>query len=610
MCGISGIINKNNKSISANEIKLMNDLVKHRGPDDEGYFFELNFSLGHRRLSILDLSSLGHQPMEFNAKYVIVYNGEIYNYLELRNDLLKDDYRFKTDTDTEVVLAAYDRWGESCIQRFNGMWSFALYDRKKNILFCSRDRFGVKPFYYAEVEKKFVFGSEIKQLLVYFSKRYVNKKILIDYIATGIQEHNNETFFEGIYKLGPGHNLIYDLSSHEHRIYRYYHLRIDKELARKNEVESISKYKEQLIRGIEIRLRSDVKVGTCLSGGMDSSSVATLASGRYRRDSNERFNAITAKSTDRRLDESSFAHKVVNHADLTWNVIEPTFDDFKENLDEVVRTQEEPFGSTSIFMQYFVMKKAREIGCTVMLDGQGGDETLLGYEKYYPAAYIEYYRANGLRETIKEINNSRKNNSKMSLKWILIYTIGSLFSNLRKAEYRRRCNFLKREYWHNFDFLDELARKYFDINQLQIYEIESTNLPVLLRYEDKNSMRHSVEARLPYIDYETLETALSLNIKYKIKNGWSKYILRMALENEMPGEVIWRKNKIGFNAPEKQWLDLLRSDMLETINRSKILGKVAHMDKLNKKFGAFDTRLQWRIYNIAKWEELFHVEIN
>lgn len=610
MCGISGIINQNNQSVSTDEIKLINELIEHRGPDDEGYFFNSNFAFGHRRLSIIDLSRFGRQPMKFDDRYVIIYNGEIYNYIELRDHLSENGYRFKTGTDTEVILAAYDKWGEKCIHRFNGMWSFALFDKEKNIIFCSRDRFGIKPFYYTNIENKFIFGSEIKQLLVYFPKRYANKQILIDYLATGIQEHNDQTFFEKIFKLNPAHNLIYDLSTHKHYIYRYYKIRINKNLSNKDEAESICKYKKELVRAIKIRLRSDVKVGTCLSGGMDSSSVATLASGRYCTDSNDKFNAITAKSTDKRFDETDFAQMVVNHADLIWNIIEPTFDDFQQNIDEVILAQEEPFGSTSIFMQHFVMKKAREIGCTVMLDGQGGDETLLGYEKYYPAAYIEYYRAYGLIRTIKEIRNSHNNNAKMSIKQILIYIIGSLFSSLRKREHRRECNFLKREYWHNFYFLDDLARKYLDINQLQIYEIESTNLPILLRYEDKNSMRHSVEARLPYLDYETLETALSLNIKHKIKNGWTKYILRMALQDEMPAEVIWRKNKIGFNAPEEQWLHTLRADMLETINKSKIIKKVAHIDKLNKKFANLDMRLQWRIYNTAKWEELFNVEIN
>jgi asparagine synthase (glutamine-hydrolysing) len=609
MCGISGIINKNSKPVSYDQIKKINDLIKHRGPDDEGYYFGENFAFGHRRLSIIDLSEAGHQPMSYKDKYVIIYNGEVYNYVELKSELLNYGYDFQTKTDTEVILAAYDKWGSDCVNRFNGMWAFALYNKEKNYIFCSRDRFGIKPFYYAQTGEKFIFGSEIKQLLEYFPHRYVNESIVIDYLVTGFLEHTDQTFFKNIFKLNPACNLIYDLNNNEFKQVRYYKINLDFEISQKDEETSVSIYKKELERAIRIRLRSDVKVGTCLSGGIDSSSVATLASQFYSKDSAEKFNAITAKSIDQNFDESHFAKIVVDNADLSWNYIEPTSEDFRQSLNEVVYTQEEPFGSPSIFMQYFVMKKAKEIGCTVMLDGQGGDETLLGYEKYYPAAYLEYYREYGFVKTLREIRNSNKNNAKMSLKWIIFYIIGTLFSRLRKLEHVRRCFFVKKQYLNRFVFLDELAQRYLNINRLQIFEIEKTNLPVLLRYEDRNSMRHSIETRLPYIDYLTLETALSLNIKYKIKDGWSKYVLRKALQEKIPDEVIWRKNKFGFNAPESVWIDSYKEEMMRIINNSEILEKICKKDKIIKKFGKIDYKLKWRIFNIAKWEEIFNVEL-
>jgi asparagine synthase (glutamine-hydrolysing) len=278
MCGISGIINKNSKPVSYDQIKKINDLIKHRGPDDEGYYFGENFAFGHRRLSIIDLSEAGHQPMSYKDKYVIIYNGEVYNYVELKSELLNYGYDFQTKTDTEVILAAYDKWGSDCVNRFNGMWAFALYNKEKNYIFCSRDRFGIKPFYYAQTGEKFIFGSEIKQLLEYFPHRYVNESIVIDYLVTGFLEHTDQTFFKNIFKLNPACNLIYDLNNNEFKQVRYYKINLDFEISQKDEETSVSM----------------------------------------------KFNAITAKSIDQNFDESHFAKIVVDNADLSRNYIEPT----------------------------------------------------------------------------------------------------------------------------------------------------------------------------------------------------------------------------------------------------------------------------------------------
>ena len=199
-----------------NDIRDMNNLIIHRGPDDEGYYLENNFGLAHRRLAILDLSKDGHQPMHYNGicgNYTIVFNGEIYNYIELKAELMEEGYKFSSNTDTEVILASYDKWGDKCVNKFNGMWAFAIYNKESNIIFCSRDRFGIKPFYYTTVNEKFIFGSEIKQLLVFTENNIVNTNILLDYVKFNLLEHNNETFFQNIFKLLPSHNLIYDLNT-------------------------------------------------------------------------------------------------------------------------------------------------------------------------------------------------------------------------------------------------------------------------------------------------------------------------------------------------------------------------------------------------------------
>lgn len=611
MCGISGIINKNKTRVNKNDIQDINDLIAHRGPDDEGFYIEKNFAFGHRRLSILDLSSDGHQPMHYLDKYVITYNGEVYNYLEIKEELLKDGYIFYSHTDTEVILASYDKWGEDCVNRFNGMWSFAIYDKEKQILFCSRDRFGVKPFYYIFTNEKFVFGSEIKQLLSY-TNCSVNKEILLDYLVTGFQDFTNDTFFRSIKKLDASHNLIYDLNKNNFFIKRYYTINVNEGIKNIEENVVIDKYKNSLINSIKLRLRSDVRVGTCLSGGLDSSTITALASNFYQNNNlDNKFIAIHAKSIEKSTDESNYAEEVANNFNnIDLKIIEPSREDFVKHIDEVIYTQEEPFGSPSIFMQYFVMKKAKELDCKVMLDGQGGDETLLGYERYYPAAYIDLFKTKGLIASIKEIINTNKNNTQMSFFWIFKLTLGSVMFKSRIKRYLKKSFFIKSKFIenHNFYYLKEFSEKYFDIDKLQKYEITNLSIPVLLRYEDKNSMRHSIETRLPFMDFTVLELALSINTKTKIKNGWTKYLLRIIIDKLLPKNVVWRKNKLGFNAPEKIWIDENEGMMLNEISKSNILNELSDINILISSYSKFDYRLKWRLFNIACWERVYNVK--
>ncbi|MDK2064381.1 asparagine synthase (glutamine-hydrolyzing) [Aliarcobacter butzleri] len=598
MCGISGIINKNGNRVDKDEIQKINDLISHRGPDDEGFYFEKNFAFGHRRLSILDLSSDGHQPMHYLEKYTITYNGEVYNYLEIREELIEDGYKFISNTDTEVILASYDKWGEECVNKFNGMWAFAIYDKEKEIIFCSRDRFGVKPFYYTQVENKFIFGSEIKQLLEFYEKRFVNKKILMDFLIIGYENHTNETFFENIFKLQESHNLIYDLRKNTFQIKRYYDIK--KNEINLDEDKSISIYKSKLNDSIALRLRSDVKVGTCLSGGLDSSSIAAIASNMYRKNLNEKFIAIHAKSSENDSDESFFAQEVAKSCNLDLNIIEPTQEEFINSIDEVIYTQEEPFGGPSIFMQYFVMKKAKEIGYTVLLDGQGGDETLVGYERYYPS----YLMSLGFFNLIKEFFNSSKN-SKLSKKQLFAYFVYFTKAKIRIKRLQVKNSFIKAKYFNlaSFDILEKNSKNYLNLFKLQHQEIFYTQMPHLLRYEDRNSMKHSIETRLPFIDFRVVETALSIDNKYKIKDGWTKYILRKTVDKILPSSIVWRKNKFGFEAPTKCWIDAIDSQIIEAVNKSIILDEILNTIDLKK----LDLTQKWKLFNIAKWEEIYNV---
>lgn len=593
MCGISGIVYKNRKA-DYKDIKSMNDLIIHRGPDGEGFYIDGSLALGHRRLSILDLSIEANQPM-FYKDLVIVFNGEIYNYIEIKEELYKFGYKFKTKCDTEVLLAAYDCWGEQCVNRFNGMWAFTIYDKKKQVLFCSRDRFGVKPFYYSCLKDKFVFGSEIKQLLPFLSKRIADKEIIADFLVCGFTEHTDKTFFKNIYNLRGGHNLIFNLNKHTFNIYQYYKINENKT---KQHI-SIEDYKKLFKQSVSNRLRSDVKVGSCLSGGLDSSSIAAVASDLYKYNKNERFVGIHAKSTEQNTDESYYANLVAKSKDIDLKLIMPSTEDFINYIDEVCYTQEEPFLGLSIFMQYFVMKEAKKNKCKVLLDGQGGDETLLGYERYYPLCLLDMPLNYAFINLIKSVEKS-----KLTLLQLIGYCLYFIFFPFRILRYKIKFSYLKPDFLPNFMWVKRNAKAYYSIQKLQKLEILNTQLPHLLRYEDKNSMRNSIETRLPFLDYKLLETAFRSSIDCKIHDGWTKYILRKTINEYLPKEVVWRKNKFGFEAPEKVWLTAIRPNMVNNIKSNKILMNIfkdnINLEKINNK-------TLWKLFSISKWITIFSV---
>ncbi len=599
MCGISGIINKNNKSVEELLILQMTDIIAHRGPDSSGSYLYKNIAFGHRRLSILDLSSSGHQPMKYLDDLVITYNGEIYNFIEIREELIQKGYIFDSNSDTEVILKAYHCWGKTCVNYFNGMWSFSILDIKQKIIFCSRDRFGVKPFYYIEKNDLFAFGSEISQLLTFLPNKILNKKVALDYLISGIEECSNETFFKDIYLLKGGHNLVFDLQTNSYEIERYYNLKLS---AQKNT--SVDDYIQELKRSITLRLRSDVKVGTCLSGGIDSSTISSFASTIYQ-NSNEKFMAIHAKSSEYKTDESEFAKIVSKIANINLNFVEPSYSDFKSNILSIIKIQQEPFGSLSIIMQYFVFKKAKELGCIVMLDGQGGDETLLGYERYYPAIVKSKKGIAKLKALLQSSKNSR-----LSLLDTIKYQY--YFSNykLRLKRLKFKNSFYKSEILNEYESeeLRIISESYNDISILQKNEIESSQLPHLLKYEDRNSMANSIESRLPFLDYKLVELSLNTNNSLKIKDGWTKFILRKAAETILPKEIVWRKTKLGFNAPEKTWTKEFENEMIKEIEQSEILNNFIHFKKLY--FKNLDLRTKWRLYNFSVWEKEFKVKLN
>lgn len=608
MCGIAGLLSKKAPVTDINEtVKVMMNKIQHRGPDGEGSYCFNNIGLGHRRLAIIDRSSHGHQPMFYlNAQLVITYNGEIYNYIELREELKQKGHQFHSTTDTEVILAAYAEWGEACVTRFNGMWAFAIVDKIRQVIFCSRDRFGVKPFYFIDNSDVFAFGSEIKQLLPFLKRTQVNQALLTDFILTSIADHEEETFFTNIVKLKASHNLIYSYTTNTLIQKRYYQIKLNDSCSKLSSRDAIDHYMHLLEDAIKLRLRADVAIGTCLSGGLDSSTIASIAAPLYQSAAGRLFNGITAVSEQESNNEAEYARQVIEHSGMSWLQVRPTYSDFVESLPSIVNTQEEPFGGPSLTMQYFVMKTAKDHGIPVLLDGQGGDETLLGYEKYYGSHLATAYRQEGFVAFMRALKTAGKNNKKLTLINAMKYLIAGSAAPLRYQYYCHRHQYLKARPSYP-QHLSDFSKAILNSFQLQRLEIESTNLPVLLRYEDKNSMAHSIETRLPFLDYRVLEVALSLSAAHKIKDGWTKWILRKGMENRMPDAIAWRKNKFGFEAPESMWLSKHFDEMHSTVLASSLLRELSRPQSLEKNYHTLDYRSQWRLYSIALWESAFGV---
>lgn len=604
MCGIAGVIQKkDNINNIANLVRTMTQSILHRGPDGEGMVQFQNVGLGHRRLSILDLTQGGLQPMSYqDGQYVITYNGEIYNYIELRKTLESIGYQFISGTDTEVILAAYAAFGVDCVKRFNGMWAFAILDKGQNQIFCSRDRFGIKPFYYIDTPDLFAFGSEIKQLLPFLKMASANKSLLTDFILTGVSDHQEATYFDGVFKLSASHNLVYSIGNNRFTIKPYYQINFNSEYSNLSSEDAIDLYMYLLEDAIKLRLRADVTVGTCLSGGLDSASIASIAAPLYP----SAFNGITAISEQESNNEASYAKQVIDFYNMQWLQVKPNYTDFCDSLPSVVQTQEEPFGSPSITMQYFVMKTARDHHISVLLDGQGGDETLLGYEKYYGSYLFNKFHEQGLFSCLQALKLACKNNQNLSLSNAMKYLIGGTSSSIRYLAYRKKHHYLQRPLQCPAH-LSAFSRSSRNMFQLQQLEIESTNLPVLLRYEDKNSMAHSIETRLPFLDHRITELALSLPNNYKINDGWSKWLLRMGMKNRMPEAIVWRKNKFGFEAPESIWLQKHFNEMVSAVQVSPLLSHLTYSKQLNKNYHRLDKRSQWRLYSIAIWEKTFGI---
>jgi len=563
MCGVAGVYYFNGTT-GVDSLRKMTETIRHRGPDGDGHWISPDgrVGLGHRRLAILDLSERGAQPMHYLDRYTITLNGEIYNYVEIREELRKKGYTFISESDTEVLLAAYAEYGVSVLDRLDGMFAFAIWDQQERTLFCARDRFGEKPFFYHHVPGTlFAFASEIKSLFAFGVPRRISNRMLFNYLAYDVIENpyaKSETFFDGISKLEAAHYLLIDGQGivSKRRYWGIPEINIDDGISFEDACE---RFRDLFTQSVKRRLRSDVPVGTSLSGGLDSSSVLCTIS-RVLNGSGNGQKSFSARFHESKLDEGEFIKLAAEAAGARTYSTWPDARALLENIDQVFYHQEEPFGTASIFAQWEVMKLARQENVTVLLDGQGADETIGGYTHYFRTLFQELYVTNRerFRKEVRayETLHGRTFNADWRFKGEAVQPqalrlLGRARRRFARPEYLRH---LHPDFAAEYKMDPPPFRANSSLNKALKHSTEGYGLEKLLRFADRNSMAFSREVRLPFLSHELVEFLFTLPASYKISGGWTKRVLRKAMEPILPKQITWRVDKLGFDSPQDEWM--------------------------------------------------------
>ncbi len=620
MCGIAMFYSKQPVR-EEDTIKAMIDIISHRGPDGEGMkgLFGNTLWLGHRRLAIIDLSDAGAQPMSYQGeRFWISYNGEIYNYIELRQQLACHGHRFVSGSDTEVILAAYAEWGADCVSRFNGMWAFVLVDVANRQVFASRDRFGVKPFYYSvdKTKERLAVGSEIKQLRkAGFGSGRANRERTARFIIDGDVNIGAATMFEDIFQLEPGYSLEWKIDDGLDAVnkYRYYTpaINFSTGAANSNTEELQATFNDLFEEAVRIRLRSDVVVGSCLSGGLDSSSIVVTAKQLLTKANIENGQQVfTSCFTDSRYDEWDYAKLVAQAAGANSNQVFPAMDNLFDEIDALCWHQEEPFLSTSIYAQWNVMRMANQKGIKVLLDGQGADEVMAGYHSYFPLFFASLIKTGNIPAFIDALVS-------MSRTGVLSATdnLGSLFK--KTVYFLSNAGSLIDRHKRIKTILDKEYQSIAIPQQPASFQKAVSNdifgsLQKLLRYEDRNSMAFSIEARTPFLDYRLVELFLAMPGILKYQEGWTKPFLRKSMNGLLPRKVQYRVDKKGFVTPETDWYKrnyatisgILLADSLlfEWVNRDALRSWLSDPAAWQRDFTL------WRLLSVVFWLRRFNLQ--
>ena len=626
MCGIAGIYNiKKNQIKNINQkLDVMSKLVEHRGPDGKGTWVNdfKNLGLAHRRLSIIDLSESASQPMIGNDRNVITYNGEIYNYKEIRHSL-KTTWKFRSQSDTECILAAYSKYGMECVNYLRGMFAFTIWDQKSNSLFCSRDRFGIKPLYYCMLGETFYFASEAKALIPFLNEIRTNKTALAEYF-TFQYSIGEKTLFSGIKQLLPGHSIL--VTEDGIKTWRYWDVSYNVEW---DHTESYfhTKLEELLYDSVKYHLRSDVEVGSYVSGGIDSSLMLNLAS----KEKGKKIKGFHGRFTEYLgYDESKYAKAASDLADGDLHILDITSDDFLKNINKVIYHLDFPVAGPGSFPQFMVSQLASKY-LKVVLGGQGGDEIFGGYARYV-IAYLEQCLNAAIEGTYKNGN--------------FIVTLESIVPNLDLLkEYKP----LIKEFWRkglfenmdkryfrladrSVDITDEVNWNEIDTNKVfedfklifnneanvskEAYFDKMTHfdfkclLPALLQVEDRMSMANGLESRVPLLDHKIVEFAASVPADIKFKDGKMKFLLKKVFNNEIPKEILSRRDKMGFPVPLKEWFNSSLKEFANDNFQNMSMKKRPYLnsDAVIKNMGkeAKFSRKTWGLLSLELWYQEFH----
>ncbi len=606
MCGIHGFFTANqNRDENNRLIRKMVASTNHRGPDYSGFEVLHPVYFGHNRLSIIDLNPKANQPMNF-GKYWIVFNGEIYNYKEIKQELQQQGIKFTTASDTEVILKSYDFYGEKCVEKFIGMWAFSIFNNEDKSLFSSRDRFGIKPIYYLHLENNLYFSSEIKSLKTtpYFSSNLnlsqVNRGLQLGWIG-----YKNETYFSCIQSLEPGHNLIFrdsKLSIHKYWSYPSKQMTISSD-------EAINEFKTLFDHSLQLHVRSDVPIGATLSGGIDSSSIVSSLLKNKLSNNLETFSIYydSTKGFDERPFIKTIEQKYPEQFQL--NYYSPTELEIAKDFNTIANTMDFPLSGSSPISQYYVMKLAKEKGIKVILSGQGADDYMGGYMHSYYRLFAQWMKYFQFGKISKGTNSYRKihDASNAKLTDVLLKATLSSFMNedsLYKFEYKNYLPFLglEQKNWSSFDSYSSDK-----LNEFHFALMNYSSLPTLLHYEDRNSMAHSIESRVPFLDHRLVELLFQFPTDLKINDGWTKYVLRKSMQDVLPEEIQWRTDKKGFVTPgEILWLRGCLSHLLEIdyntlhfLDVQKTKSVIEDFKKGNNKFA----KLVWRVACLNHWLE-------
>jgi len=623
MCGIVGW--KSKRKIDRNIIVKMADTIAHRGPDGEGYYYndDNTLALAHKRLSIIDPEH-GQQPMVSQDKnYVITFNGAIYNFLELRRELISLGYPIKTYSDTEVLLYSYIQWGEGCLEKLNGMFAFVIYDKRKKILFGARDRLGEKPLYYFYDNENFIFASEIKAILASgIVEAKLNNQGLHEYLTFQYYLDDN-TLFENIYRLKPAHYFILNEKNMKFLIKEYWDIDYSQEYEEFEEEYYIDKLKYLIEDSIALRLRADVPLGSHLSGGIDSSAVATLNA--LRLGEATRLETFTGKFEEGEdYDETRYAKEVAKNINSVYNEIVIKYTDFLDSIEDIIYYMDEPEAGPGVFSQYQVAKFARK-KVKVILGGQGGDEVFLGYTRYLIAYYEKMLKRNIQEsgEYYQNILNSITPNL-YQLKgyepMIQSFFEKGLFEDEARRYFRLVNRFASNQNIFSKDFLEKdygifdkfnnIFSKYNTsiINKMSYYDIK-TFLPSLLHVEDRTSMANALESRVPLLDYRIVEFVATIPSHIKFKNGITKYLPKKIFKNIVPDFILERKDKKGFPTPTNFWFKTtLNTWVKDLLSDKKTLERGIYEKKELLKLvdgSSKFSRSLWGVINLELWHRRF-----